>query len=86
MLEGLKRNINSLLALYEGEKERADALEAELEALRGEVGTYRKQITDLNRKIDNIKLSGALGGAAASKERLGKLISEIDACIRLLEK
>lgn len=89
MLEGIKQNVTKLIALYEGEKQRADALEAELSASRSEAGAYRKQITDLNRKIDNIKLSGAFsseGGNPVAKERLEKLINEIDKCIRLLEK
>lgn len=89
MLEGIRQNITKLIALYEGEKQRADALEADLAASRQEAETYRKQITELNRKIDNIKLSGAFtseGGNPAAKERLDKLIKEIDKCIRLLEK
>lgn len=89
MLEGIRQNITRLIALYEGEKERADALEANLSASHREIETYRKQITELNRKIDNIKLSGAFvseGGNSAAKERLDKLIREIDRCIRLLEK
>lgn len=89
MLEVVRQNITKLIALYEGEKQRADALEADLSASRQEVEAYRKQIIVLNRKIDNIKLSGVFnpeGGNAVSKERLDKLINEIDKCIRLLEK
>ena len=50
---------------------------------------YRKQITDLNQQIDNIRLASAFtgaGGNAAAKERIEKLIREIDKCIKLLEK
>jgi len=89
MLEGIKQNVTKLIALYEGEKQRADALEAELAASRREAGAYFKQITDLNRKIDNLKLSGAFtsdSGNPVARERLDKLITEIDKCIRLLEK
>lgn len=89
MLESIRQNITKLIALYEGEKQRADDLYARLSASEEQNETYRKQITDLNRKIDNLRLEGAFsmkGGNAAARERIEKLIREIDRCIRLLEK
>lgn len=89
MLEGVRQKITQLISLYEGEKQRADELAARLSAREEEVEAYRKQITELNRKIDNLKLSGAFtsgAGNAAAKERIEKLIREIDKCIGLLEK
>lgn len=89
MLESIRQNITKLVALYEGEKQRADDLSARLSASEEQNETYRKQITDLNRKIDNLKLTEALaagGGNPAARERIEKLIREIDRCINLLEK
>ena len=89
MLESIRQNITKLIALYEGEKQRADDLSARLSASEEQNETYRKQITDLNRKIDNLKLTEALaagGGNPAARERIEKLIREIDRCINLLEK
>ena len=89
LLEALRQNITRLIALYEGEKQRAGELSAKLSAAEEQNEAYRKQITDLNRKIDNMKLAGAFvpeGGNAAAKERIEKLIREIDKCIKLLEK
>ncbi|MCQ2181723.1 MAG: hypothetical protein MJY50_06675 [Bacteroidales bacterium] len=89
MLEGLRQNVTGLLALYEGERQRADSLAATLSQTEKELESCRKQITDLNRKIDNIKLTGAFvpeTGNPVAKERIEKLIREIDKCIRLLER
>ena len=89
MLEGVRHNFTRLIALYESERQRADDLASRLSDREKEVETYRKQITDLNRKIDNMKLAGAFvpeGGNAAARERIEKLIREIDKCIKLLEK
>ena len=89
MLEALRQNITRLIALYEGERQRAGELESKLSEREKEIEAYRKQITDLNRKIDNMKLAGAFvpeGCNAAAKERIEKLIREIDKCIKLLEK
>lgn len=89
MLEELKGNITGLIALYEGEKQRADALAERLGQCEEKVRSYQAQITELNGQIDDLKLSFAFSGGgdpALGKERLAKLIREIDKCIKLLEK
>jgi len=89
MLEDIKAHITRLIALYEGEKQRADALEARLQQSEERAGEYKTQVYELNSQIDNLKLSGAFtsaGDSAASKERLDKLVRNIDRCIKLLEK
>ncbi|MBQ7269174.1 MAG: hypothetical protein IJS62_04880 [Bacteroidales bacterium] len=89
MPEDLKQNIERLIALYEAEKKRADTLEGELSEERQAVRILREQIVELNRQIDNMKLSQAFmagGDNRLAKERLEKLIGEIDKCIRQLEK
>jgi len=53
------------------------------------VRSYQAQITELNGQIDNLKLSFAFSGAGdtvLAKERIDKLVREIDKCIKLLEK
>lgn len=87
MLQDIRDNIRRLIALYEGERERSEALSAEIGKLKTELDESRKQNTELNRKIDNLRLSGAIFSAPArgSGERLDKLIREVDKCIKLLE-
>lgn len=89
MLEGVRDHVNKLIALYEAQKQRADKLEKELQSSRQELETRKKQITELNRQIDNLKLTGAFmstGGSPVAKERITKLIGEIDKCINILQK
>lgn len=89
MLEDIQSNITKLIALYEGEKQRADSLAAQLAASEQEKESYRQQITELTRQIDNLKLAGAFGAPGQenpeARERINALIREIDKCIRLLE-
>ena len=88
MLEKLKDGIQRLISLYEGEKHRADRLELELQESKVAVQTLKEQIAELNRQIDNQKLASAFSGSAdnrEAKDRLTKLIKEIDRCIALLE-
>ncbi|MBO6169590.1 MAG: hypothetical protein J6O51_06420 [Bacteroidales bacterium] len=89
MLEDIKTNIEKLISLYETEKQRADALQAELEQSRADIASCREKIVELDSQIDNLKLQYAFSGAgdpALAKERITKLIKEIDRCIKLLEK
>ena len=89
MLEDIKSNIEKLISLYETEKQRADALQAQLEQSREPIAAYKEKVTDLDGQIDNLRLQYAFSGAGdpvLAKERITKLIREIDRCIKLLEK
>ena len=59
MLEDVRSNITRLIALYEGEKKRADDALALLDKYKGEIETCKKQIAELNRQIDNQRLTSA---------------------------
>ena len=88
MLEDIKSNIAKLVAQYEAEKQRADALAGRLAASEEKCLRYKEQITDLNQQIDNLELMRAFqaaGDPADAKDRIIKLIREIDRCIKLLE-
>ena len=89
MLETLKQNIKQLIAAYETEKTERERLQAELEQAEARNEAYRKQITELDRQIDNLKLTEAFkaGGAGSpeAKKKINSLLKEIDRCISLLE-
>ena len=89
MLETVKEKITQLIAAYETEKMEREKLQAELEQTRTQNETHRKQIIELERQIDNLKLTEAFmaGGAdtAAAKKKINSLMKEIDRCIALME-
>ena len=90
MLEDIKKNIERLIALYENEKRQREKLVLELERREAEIEDCRKQIADLERQVDNLKLTEAFtapaGSNPAAKEKINKMITGIDRCIALLEK
>jgi len=90
MLEEIKKDFERLVALYESEREQRMRLERELESSRAESETRKKRIIDLEREVDNLKLTEAFtsagGDNSAAKEKIEKLIKEMDRCISLLEK
>lgn len=90
MLEDVRKNIERLIALYERERQTKENLVIELRRKDAEIDSYKKQISDLERQVDNLKLIEAFtaheGGSAAAREKIDKMISEIDRCISLLER
>ena len=89
MLETVKEKITQLIAAYEKEKMERIRLQSKLEQSLAENETYRKQIIELERQIDNQKLTEAFmaGGAdtSAAKKKIDSLLKEIDRCIKLME-
>ena len=87
MLDAVKQKITQLIAAYESEKAECKRLREELEKSSTQNDAYKKQITELERKIDNQRLAGAFlnGDNTESKKKIDKLIKEIDKCISLME-
>lgn len=89
MLENVKDRIRQLIAAYESERMENKRLHTELEQTRLQNETYRKQIIELERQIDNLKLTEAFmaGGSdtTAAKKKIDRLMKEIDRCITLME-
>ena len=90
MVTELKQNFERLIALYETERQRSETLRAELERAKAAEESYGQQITELKREIENLRLAGAFSGSpegtTLAKERIARLIREIDKCISFLEK
>ena len=72
MLEKVKHNIKRLIAAYEAEKMEKNRLQSALAQVLAQNEAYRKQITELERQIDNLKLSEAFkaGGEGSFKVAL----------------
>ena len=90
MLENIRKDIERLVAAYEAENRRRTSLEEEVRQYKEKEETYRKRITELEKQIDNLKLKNvfltASGDNIEAKERIEKLIRDIDRCIALMEK
>ena len=90
MLENIRKDIERLVAAYEAEKELRMNLEEELRHCKAENGAYRKQIAELYRLTDHLKLKntllGASGDADEARSRIDRMIKDIDRCISLMEK
>ena len=89
MINKLKERIQQLISAYETEREQRIRLEAELARSETQNEAYRKQITELERTIDNLKLADAFKSGntdnAEARKKIDRLIKEIDKCISLME-
>ena len=89
MLDAVKQKIKQLIAAYEAEKMERTRLQVELDQVKSENIAYRKQITELERQIDNLKLAEAFKagseGSPEARKKINSLMKEIDRCITLLE-
>ena len=89
MLETLKQGIQQLIAAYEKEKVERQRLQSALEQSLANEETYRKQIIELERQIDNLKLTEAFkassGNSPEAQKKIDSRLKEIDRCISLME-
>ena len=89
MLDKVKENIQKLIAAYESERAERIRLESELEKSESQNQEYRKQITELERTIDNLRRADAFKAGNAdnteARKKIDRLIKEIDKCITLME-
>ena len=90
MLENIRKDIERLVAAYEAENSRRIFLEEEVRQHKENEEIYRKQIAELEKQIDNLRLKNAFltasGDNIVARERIEKLIRDIDRCIALMEK
>lgn len=90
MLEALRSNIEQLVALYEGKKAECRRLSEELMQSRQDCEALKENITRLERQIESLKLTQAFstpeGGNPAAREKIEKMIKQLDKCIAQLEQ
>ena len=73
MLEGIRKEIEKLISLYEAEKAERIKLQSLLEQCKAENEACRKQIGDLEQQVNNLQLSEAFG--AGGDKAAAKVIS-----------
>ena len=89
MLDNIKQKIGQLIAAYEKERMERIRLQAELQQSQAQNESYKMQITELERQIDNLKLTSAFMADGSNNEqarkKIDRLMKEIDKCIKLME-
>ncbi len=89
MLDNIRQQYIRLVSAYESERAERLKLEEENRRLSEQCKTREEKITELEKKIDNLKLANAFSGAnertPEAKKKIEALVKEIDRCIGLME-
>ena len=89
MVEDIRDAVTRLIQAYETEKAENERLRTELEECRRTNEDSRKRISELEKKIDSLKLADAVvttsAGRKEARARIDRLIQTIDKCISLVE-
>lgn len=89
IINELKDNINEIITLYKKEKEVNKTITKEIILIREQLNSYKEKYEIAERKYENLKLAKSLtdeGSSQESKNKLNKIIREIDNCIALINK
>ena len=90
LLHSLEEKITRLKGLYESEKAKKQALEEKLESQKKELMYDHKNLLELQAKHDNLVTIGLLSVTEEerkkSKQRLSKMVREIDKCLALINQ
>jgi archaellum component FlaC len=87
-LSQLKNKIGSLVSKYEHVKAGNERMAIELTTLKLLLSENKTTISELEQKINRLQMAEAFKASSAdvreAKQKIGKIIKEIDRCIALL--
>ena len=90
LLGNLNENIRLLFDEYENVENKNGLLKEEINRLKSEIQVIEKEKSELGRKIEQMKLATLILSGVdenrEAKQKINKLIREIDKCIALLNK
>ena len=90
LLSNLGKNLQLLFNEFEGVENKVKTLENEISRLNGQIELLKKEKTELSQKNEQMKLATLILSGVdenrEAKQKVNKLIREIDKCIALLNK
>lgn len=90
IIEPLKQKIETLISLHERVLTENRELNTQVQTLSEEVNIYKKEKEELEQKVQKLQMAGAFQtsseDAKEAKQRIGKLIREIDKCLTMLNR
>lgn len=88
LIGNLKGHIGQIISRYESVSSDNAALKEELAACKNELETSKNTIKELERKVEQLQLIKAFGASSAdvkeAKQKIGRIVKEIDKCISML--
>ena len=90
VINPLKQKIETLISLHERAMAENRELNSKLQTTSEELNIYKKEKEELEQKVQKLQMAGAFltssEDAKEAKQRIGKLIREIDKCLTMLNR
>ncbi|HOT55272.1 MAG TPA: hypothetical protein PLM68_07680 [Bacteroidales bacterium] len=90
IINPLKQKIETLISLHEKALTENRELNSKLQTLSEEQNIYKKEKEELEQKVQKLQMAGAFlktsEDTREAKQRIGKLIREIDKCLTMLNR
>lgn len=90
LLSNLNKNLQLLFNEFEEVENNVKSLENEIDRLKGEIELLKKEKSELSQKNEQMKLAALILSGVdenrEAKQKVNKIIREIDKCIALLNK
>lgn len=90
LVSAFEIKLRRLISKYESLKEQNDLLQVELERKQHDLMLAHKEILELRNDYDHLKIARSLvlseDEKNVSKEKINKMVREIDKCIALLDE
>ena len=90
IINPLKQKIETLISLHEKALTENSELSKKLHTLSEEQIIYKKEKEDLEQKLQKLQMAGAFlktsEDTKEAKQKIGKLIREIDKCLTMLNR
>lgn len=84
----LKGRIGEIISKYESVTSDNELIKKELAACKNELETSKNTIKELEKKLEKLQLIKAFGASSAdvkeAKQKISKIVREIDKCISML--
>ena len=91
LVENIQVKVNNVISLYESVKNDNNKFLTENNILKEEIASNKKMISDLEEKIDLLRISKSAqlndsDNLKESRKKIDQYVREIDKCIALLNK
>ena len=88
LLNDLEFRVRQVVYLCDTYKSENVRLQAELDLIKNQLAVKEEQLVQLSKKYDSLKVARTITAASVdvdtAKEKLSKLVREVDKCINLL--
>ncbi|MFZ4725842.1 MAG: hypothetical protein ACOYMD_10390 [Paludibacter sp.] len=90
LINAFEKRLRKLFSEYKSLHEQNNFLKAELERKHNDLMHAHQEVLELRRNYDHLQIARNLVGSeeekAEAKQRIGKMVREIDKCIALLDE